>query len=159
MQKHIRLKARRGAALAALLVLSATALAAFSAAAPALRPRTTPANAEAQAAAARQFENESAVARHDAMISRMVARHDVAGSGAAGPTILARGRLHEPLALTAHGALAVAAFAAIAAIVLVSLAVVLGTRREDARRREAQARARAVEAQTRGPIAPERFAG
>jgi hypothetical protein len=89
-------------------------------------------------------------------------RQKAAAGGEAALNVPARGRLHEPLPLTAHGALAVATFAALAAlaaIVLVSLAVVAGSRREDARRREAQAMARAADAQTRAGAASERLAG
>jgi hypothetical protein len=86
-------------------------------------------------------------------------RQKAAAGGEAALNVPARGRLHEPLPLTARGALAVATFAALAAIVLVSLAVVAGSRREDARRREAQAMARAADAQTRAGAASERLAG
>ena len=72
------------------------------------------------------------------MISRMVARHDAAGHGSAAVSFFARDRLHQPTALSARGALAVVTFAALAAIVLTSAAVVIGSRREGAVRREAR---------------------
>ena len=140
MQEHGRLGVRRGAViLLAVLALSATTLAAAGSPARAFRPRATPAHAAALAA------------RHDALVTRVISRH-TAAIGAPDARLLARGRLHEPLALTAHGALAVATLAALAAICLVALAVVMGTRREVALRTRA-------EAKTAQGVATERLAG
>ena len=144
MKGHTRLAAQRGTiVLLTLLMLSAMALAASGAPARALRPRTTPAHAARLAAVQHHFGGSRAAARHDAVVSRLVARHTVA-LGTAGVGLPARGRLHQPLAPTAHGALALATSAAIAAICLVALAVVIGTRREDALRRGAGTKARAA---------------
>ena len=120
---------------AVLVALTAAILLGVCAPASALRPRTTPAHMAALAAAdgAAARSATAAVARHDAMISRMVARHDAAGQGSAAVSFAARDRLHQPTALSARGALAVATFAALAAIVLTSAAVVMGSRTEGAR--------------------------
>ncbi len=146
MLEHIPLGPRKGPiALSVLVALTAAILFGVCAPAPALRPRTTPAHAAALAAASAAHDatrGATTVARHDAMISRVAARHDAAGV-LAGPRIhrafAGHDRLHRPAALTATGALAAATFAALAAIVLVGLAAVAGTRREEARRRRAAA--------------------
>ena len=152
MHGHTRLGAPRGAIVfVALLVLTAVTLAAADAPARAFRSRTTPAQAATLAAAQNHFGNPGEAARHDVLVTRIVARH-TAAFGTSGAALPARGRLHQPLALTPHGALAVATLAALAAICLVALAVVIGTRREDALRRNAAAKAR------RG-VATERRAG
>jgi hypothetical protein len=132
MLEHIRLgPGKRPIVQAILVALTAAILLGVCATAPAMRPRTTPARAAA----------------HDAMISRILARHDAAFLFVAPGVHTAfagHDRLHRPVALTASGALAVATSAALGAIVLVALAVVAGTRREEARRRRAAATAPAA---------------
>jgi hypothetical protein len=158
MLEHIRLgPGKRPIVPAILVALTAAILLGVCATAPAMRPRSTPARAAAQAAVAERIAPRGAaeVARHDAMISRILARHDAAGvlaTPASHTAFVGHDRLHRPVALTASGALAVATFAALGAIVLVALAVVAGTRREDARRRRAAAKTPALQAQ-RGRLA------
>ncbi len=135
MRTHTSLDRRReSATVAVLLALTTAILLGLCTPAVALRPRTTPAHAALLAAAIPSAGDGRGrrMARHDAAISRMVARHDAAGNGGSAVFIAARDRRHPPTALTSRGALAVASFAAIAAIALVLLAVVTG-RRESAR--------------------------
>jgi hypothetical protein len=159
MLEHIRLgPGKRPIVPAILVALTAAILLGVCTTAPAMRPRGTPARAAAQAAIAERTAPGGAakVARHDAMISRMVARHDAAGvlaTPASHTAFAGHDRLHRPVALTASGALAVATSAALGAIVLVALAVVAGTRREEARRRRAAATAPAALQAQRGRLA------
>jgi hypothetical protein len=128
---------RRGhfAAAAVLVVLTAALLLGTCLTASALRPRTTPTNAARLAATREPAPDAGAAARHDAAISRMLARHAAAGGAPAPPTVAHGRRLHRPTALTAHGALVVATLAAVAAISLVAAAIAVGSRRAEARRR------------------------
>lgn len=122
---------------AVLVALAAATLFGICAPVSALRPRHTPAHMAALAAADRAAASTAATAaaaRHDAMISRMVARHDAAGQGSGATSFAARTRLHRPAELTARGVLAVATFAALAAIVLLSAAIVVSSRTEEALR-------------------------
>jgi len=156
MLEHLHIGPRKNpVAFAILVALTAAIVLGVCATAPAMRPRTTPERAAAQAAVAERtaLRGATEVARHDSMISRFLARHDATLVPAA-PRIhtafAGHDRLHRPVALTASGALAVATFAALGAIVLVALAVVAGTRREEARRRRAAATAPATLQAQRG---------
>ena len=134
-------RGKRSATLAVLLAVTAAILLGLCTPASALRPRTTPGHAAALVATRGAAMDAAAAARHDATISRMTARHRAAQTGSAAVSLwVARDRLHRPTALTPRGALAVATFAAITAIILVSVAVVIGSRRQEALRRRAEAK-------------------
>ena len=93
MLEHTHLGPGKMPIVPAILVLTAAILLGVCAAAPAMRPRTTPARAAAQAAIAERTAPRGAaeVARHDAMISRILARHD-------GASMFAAPRVHTAFA-------------------------------------------------------------
>jgi hypothetical protein len=134
---------RRGGVARLLVVLALAAMAVLAACTPAvaLRPRTTPAgSARLEAAEVPAPTSPAKAVAHDLAMTRILARHEAAGGGAAAGPERRTGvtRMHRAVALGAQGTLAVATLAALAAIVLVVTAVIIGERRQGTSRRRTE---------------------
>ena len=133
---------RRIATRLAMLGLVTAAVLVACSPAVALRPRTTPANAARLAVAQEGGPGSArAAALHDLTVPRILARHTAASGGAAAgaPSVaFHRIRTHHAVALGAQRSLAAVTLAALASIILVVVAVIVGESRQGARRRRAE---------------------